>query len=308
MSLKRKAYGIVLVALTLLLGINACEKRTYQTIEELDSQNINEYIVKNNLSVNRYKNTNLYYQIVNSGTGNAIEFDKVYPIVFAVRSLDGLYVANDTLTSSNRYLDFLGYFPFGKSYAGTPNSPVERQDDLKYVIKEMLEQSNGQIRIIVPSRLTGWGRKGNRDLGIPPNASMDYLISVYDNLDDYEDGVIQSSILRAGYSLDEFTKTADNIYYKIIEEGTGQSISSTSIIKAKYTLKDPAGKTLENNTEGLELNLGGGTITAWPKVVPLIKVGGKIRFFTPSKNAYGPAGNDNVSPFLSLDFEVEIIE
>lgn len=300
--------SVVLISIGLLVGFVSCEKKTYQTIEELDNENINEYIVKNNLNVQRYKNTDLYYQVITPGTGNTLGFDKTYPIVYTVRSLDGSYMADDTLAISNRYLDFLGYFPFGSSYAGRPNSPVERQDDLKYVVKEMLQQSDGQIRIIVPSRLTGWGRKGNRDLGIPPNASMDYIISVYDNLGDYEDGVIRSSIELAGFSVSEFTKTSDNIYYKILEQGTGDAITSTSIVKAKYTLKNPAGQQLETNNEGLELNLGGGTISAWPKIIPLINVGGKIRFFTPSQHAYGPAGNDNVSPFLSLDFEVEIIE
>ena len=304
----RSAIRLVFMATALMIGLGSCEKKTYQTIEELDNANISEYIVKNNLSVQRYKNTDLYYQIIKPGTGKQLNFEEQYPLIFTVRSLDGVYQANDTLLAGNRYLDYLGYFPFGYVQAGNPNSPVERQDDLKYVVKEMLQQSNGQIRIIVPSRLTGWGRKGNRDLGIPPNASMDYLISVYDNLEDYEDGVIRSSIERAGFAVSEFTKTSDNIYYKIITQGTGKAITSTSIVKAKYTLKDPAGKQLETNSEGVELNLGGGTISSWPKVIPLINVGGKIRFFTPSKNAYGPAGNDGVSPFLSLDFEVEIIE
>lgn len=79
-------------------------------------------------------------------------------------------------------------------------------------------------------------------------------------------------------------------------------------MKAKYTLKDPAGKELETNTDGVELNLGGGTISAWTKIIPLIRVGGKIRFITPSKYAYGPSGNENIAPFISLDFEVEIVE
>lgn len=309
MVLKGKSLrNLAILSTVILIGLGSCEKRTYQTIEELDGANINEYIIKNKLSVNRYKNTNLYYQIIKPGTGNPITFEGTYPLIYTIRSLDGSYQAIDTLASSNRYLDFMGYFPFGNTYAGTPNSPVERQDDLKFVIKDMLQHTNGQIRILVPSRLTGWGRNGNRELGIPPNASMDYLISVYDNLDDYEEGVIQASIVREGFSLAEFTKSPDNIYYKIIEPGTGDPISSTSIVNAKYKLKDPSGKVLEDNTDGLELNLGGGTITAWTKIIPLIKEGGKIRFFTPSKNAYGPAGNDNVSQFLTLDFEVEIIE
>ncbi len=306
--MRKSPVYLVLFSMALLLGFGSCEKKVYQTIEELDNENINAYIIKNNLTVQQYKNTDLYYQVIQQGTGAEIRFDKSYPMIFTIRSLDGVYNASDTLSASNRYLDFMGYFPFGSSAAGTPNSPVERQDDLKYVVRDVLQQTNGQIRIIVPSRLTGWGRAGSRTLGIPPNASLDYLISVYDDLDDYEDRVIRASIAKAGFSVDDFEKTSDNIYYRIIEAGTGSTITANSTVTAKYTLKDPAGNQLETNTDGVELNLGGGTISAWTKIIPLIRVGGKIRFMTPSKYAYGPSGNENIAPFISLDFEVEIVE
>jgi FKBP-type peptidyl-prolyl cis-trans isomerase len=304
-----RKYSKIFAVLAITFGalVSSCEEKSYQTIEELDNENISEYIAKNNLTVHRYKNTGLYYQILKQGTGAELRFDRGYPIVFSIKSLDGTYQALDTLNSSNRYIDFLGYFPFGSAQAGQPNSPVERQDDLKYVIKEILQNGNGQIRILVPSHLTAWGRNGNRFLGIPPNASMDYTISIYDDLEAYEDQVIQGSIQKSGQSLTEYTKTADGIYYKILSQGTGDAITGTSTVKAKYTLKNQAGTVIETNSEGIEFNLGGGVITAWTKIIPMINKGGKIRFYTPSRYAYGPNGNDNVGPFFSLDFEVEII-
>lgn len=296
--------GVFLFSAAILL-FSSCEKKDYQTIEELDNENINAYIQKHNLNVTQYKDTDLFYEIIREGTGKAISYAETYPVVFTLKSLDGKFSAVDTMASGNRYLDYLGYFPFGSAYAGSSNSPVERQNDLKDVVKDILQNTNGQIRIIVPSRLTAWGRQGDRDLGIPPNASLDYLITVHENLDEYEDQVILNAITNAGFALDEFTKTEDNIYYKILEPGTGNIITADSTITADYTLRNPAGVSIQTATD-VSLNLAGGTITAWPKIIPLINKGGKIRFFTPSKFAYGTSGGNSIGPFVSLDFEVTI--
>lgn len=305
--MKNSSSYFILSVFVALIVFASCEKRTYQTIEDLDNENITAYIAQNNLNLSRYKNTDLYYQVIRPGTGSPIQFEKSYPMIFTIRSLDGVYQAVDTLAATNRYYDFLGYFPFGSAAAGTPNSPVERQDDLKYVVKDILQQTNGQIRIVVPSRLTGWGRQGSRDLGIPANASMDYLITVHDNLEDYEDQVIQEAIVRAGFALADFEKTEDNIYYRVLSPGTGATFTSFDRIQAKYTLRNPAGTVLETS-DSIALDLNGGTIAAWSKVIPKVKVGGKIRMISPSGQAYGTAGSGSIGPFLPLDFEVEVLK
>lgn len=298
---------IAVAAVTLLFTGNSCEKQTYQTIEELDNENINRYIQENNLSVERYKNTDLFYQVIRPGTGRSMKFSETYPLVFTINSLDGTFQAKDTLSANNRYYDYLGYFPFGSVAAGISNSPVERQDDLKYVVRDILKNTNGQIRIIVPSRLTAWGRRGDRTLGIPPNASLDYTISVHDNAPDYEDAVMQHSIINAGMSVEQFTKSEDNIYYRILNPGTGDVITKDSIVTVDYSLRDPAGELVESY-EDVRLNLAGGTIKAWTEMLPLIRKGGKIRFFSPSAMAYGLQGASGIPPFMSLDFEVSIKE
>ncbi len=291
--------AIGIMAIVSLLG---CEKKTYQSFEELDNANIREYIDKNNLTVHQYKETDLFYQVLEEGTGGPIDYTKTYPVVYTVKSLDGKYNAADTLNGSNRYADFFGYFPFGSSYAGTPT--VERPGDFKEVIREVLQNTNGKVRIIVPSRLM-YGRNGRPTLGIPPNASLDYVVTVHDNFADYEDGVIQQMIANASLNVDDFIKREDRIYYHIIEQGTGDGITTDSTITVDYTLKNPEGKVLDSNTDA-DFNLAGGVISAWTKLLPLLNKGGKIRFFTPSDHAYGKAGTTGIAPFLSLDFEVEV--
>ena len=291
--------AIGIMAFASLLG---CSKKEYQSFEELDNANIRAYIERNNLTVHQYKETDLFYQVLEEGTGSPIVYTETYPIVYTVKSLDGQYNAADTLSANNRYADYFGYFPFGSAYAGTPT--VERPGDFKEVIREVLQHTHGKIRIIVPSRLM-YGRNGRPSLGIPPNASLDYVVTVHDNFAEYEDQVIQQMIANASLNVDDFTKREDRIYYRIIEQGTGDALTADSAVTVDYTLKGPDGSVLDSGTDA-DFNLAGGVIAAWSKIVPLVNKGGKIRFFTPSDHAYGRTGNTQIAPFLSLDFEVEV--
>lgn len=306
-----KRFFPIIMASVLFLAVG-CEKKEYQTIEELDNENIQAYIRQNNLTLERYKETNLYYQVLEPGTGRDIDFRDQFPIVFTIRSLDGKYAANDTLSTANRYADLFGYYPFGASAANDP--VVERTEDFKEVIKEVLQKTNGKIRIVVPSRLLNFGgRNGNPRLGISPNSSMDYVIHVHDNFADYEDAVIHKMITNAGMDVADFEKTENNIYYHILSPGTGDIITADSTVKATYTLRDPAGE-VRDSGESVSFNLNGGVISSWTDIVPLVRKGGKIRFFTPSPNGYGVTGvpasatTPGMAPFLSLDFEVEVVD
>ncbi|SEK18770.1 FKBP-type peptidyl-prolyl cis-trans isomerase [Parapedobacter koreensis] len=286
-------------AIAFLMG---CEKKEYQSFEELDNANILEYIQRNNLNVSQYKETDLFYQVLEEGTGNPIDFTKTFPVVYTVKSLDGAYNSGDTLSFNNRYADYFGYFPFGSSAAGT--ATVERTGDFKEVIREILQKTNGKIRIIVPSRIM-YGRNGVPSQGIPPNASLDYVVTVHDNFEDFEDDwVIPNMIKRAGLAIDEFTKTEDGIYYNILTQGTGDAVHVDSTLTLNYTLKRPDGSIAESNTD-YEAKLTD-LIPAWNKVIPLLNKGGKIRFFTPSTQAYGASGSSNIPSYASLDFEVEV--
>src|SRR5690606_840200 len=124
------------VAFLSAILFTSCEKKEYQTIEELDEENIRNYIQANGLTVQPFENSGIYYQVLQEGTGKDIEYTDRVPLVFSQRSLDGRYQAVDSLHSNNRYADFFGYFPFGSSYAGQPGSPVEKEESMKQVVKQ----------------------------------------------------------------------------------------------------------------------------------------------------------------------------
>src|SRR3546814_11646164 len=81
-------------------------------------------------------------------------------------------------------------------------------------------------------------RNGRPNLGIPPNASLDYVVSVHDNFTDYEDQVIQRMIVNESLNIDDFTKREDGIYYQNMEQGTGDAITADSTVTVDYTLTD----------------------------------------------------------------------
>src|SRR5690606_27553594 len=111
---------IAAIGIMAIVSLMGCEKKEYQSFEELDNANIREYIQKNNLTVHQYKETDLFYEVLEEGTGKPIDYTEAYPIVYTVKSLDGVYNSADTLSLNNRYADVFGYFPFGSSAAGTP--------------------------------------------------------------------------------------------------------------------------------------------------------------------------------------------
>src|SRR5690606_31299517 len=265
---------IAAIGIMVIVSLMGCSKKEYQSFEELDNANIREYIQKNNLTVHQYKETDLFYQVLEEGTGNPIDYTETYPIVYTVKSLDGTYNSNDTLSINNRYADYFGYFPFGSAYAGTPT--VERPGDFKEVIREVLQHTNGKVRIIVPSRLM-YGRNGRPSLGIPPNASLDYVVTVHDNFIDYEDQVIQQMIANASPNSDEVYDIENNIYCQTIEKRTGDDILEDSTITVNYSKKNPKGHVDVSGTNK-EFNLPSGGISSWPNIAHLIYIGGKNLF------------------------------
>jgi FKBP-type peptidyl-prolyl cis-trans isomerase len=172
-----------------------------------------------------------------------------------------------------------------------------------------LKKEGGTIRVLVPSR-KAYGRNGSGP--IPGNASLDYTVKVLEKakLAQYEDAVIQNYLSKN--SLSGFTKSADNIWYKIAEPGTGSKIIGLdSTLTFNYTGRLLNGTVFETN-EGASTILVN-YIPSWQKAIPLIKEGGSIRFIAPSSLSYGLAGSQassvgqvSIPAFAPLDFEVKV--
>jgi len=301
------------IALFSLLGFatfSACKKQEYVSIEELDTQNIEAYIKANNLQVEPLGNTGMFYQILEEGKGHDLSYKGQYPVVYTVRSLDGTYTVQDTFAAASRYFDYLGYFlgesPQGSTIANLPSyqGELEKDEGLKMILRQVLKKTDGKIRILIPSRLMSHGRNGNTDLGIPSNASMDFMIRIIDSasMPAYEDLSIRKRIEGLGLELADFEKTESGIYYHIDEQGEGKPITIDSTITAAYSLSLFNGTEVEtsDSTNFTLKNL----VKAWQEIIPKVNKGGEVHFFTPSKSAYGYVGVG--VPFSALEFKVSI--
>ena len=320
--------GSILVISALLLCFGC--KKEYETIEELDEKNIEEYIRANNLQIET--SGGVRYQIIKQGTGADLKYKEVVPVIFTVKSLDGQYVSADTFSTGNRYgafgantyyagvvaSDFLGYFGSEKRYPAA----------LKTAVVEILKKRGGEIRVIVPSR-EAYGRNG---LGtIPGNASLDYSIKVLNENDivAYDDqsinkymqanGLTGFSSRKINVRNPDRASTTDSVeatlYYKINDAGSGSPITTDSTITAEYTGKFFNGQVFDQATSSNPASfLLSNVIPGWQKSIPMIKGGGSIRLLIPSTLAYGFAGSRNdygavtIPTASCLDFEVKVTD
>lgn len=284
--MRTMTYKVYFFVLLLAAVITGCEK-SYESIETEDEKNIQAYIQKNGLNVTQYDTTGIYYQITSTPPEQAdsLDYTKQLPIIYTVRSLDGAYSSQDTVL--NRYGNYFGYF-----------SPAGIRD----IVKKALKKQGGEIRIIVPSR-KAYGRSGNKTLGIPGNASLDYTIKVLERkkLPQYEDGMIRKYLEREG--LTGFTRTESGLFYKILEQGTGSSITIDSTLTTDYTGKFLNGKVFESSSSTYPL---AGRVLGWQEGLSFLKEGGSIRMVFPSPLGYGVPGNSGIPGFSPLDFEVKV--
>lgn len=275
--------------LVILLGLNACTK-SYPGIDEVDSQAVSKYIQDNNLSVQQYGQSGIYYQIITQGTGPDIDYSTQIPILYTVKTLDGNYSSLDTI--GNRYANFFGYF---------------KPDSLREVIKNALVKQGGSIRIIMPSRFA-FGKSGSGS--IPGNSSLDFTVTALtaNKLPEYEDYVIGEYL--QDNNLSGFTKASEGYYYKIIDPGTGvDAITESTTITVEYTGKLLNGTVFDQTATGATATFVlGNTVEGWRLAVPMLKEGGTMQLVIPSSLAYGLNGSGAIPPFNALYFSIKVTD
>ena len=279
-----RKYNAYLILALIIFAVSACEKE-YDGIEVLDEKNIQDYIEKNDLNMTAFGSTGIYYTETKTPTGPEVANNKEIALIYTIRSLDNNSTALDTFT--NRYSDFLGYLA---------------PEGFRIGVKDILKKSDGEIRLIIPSRLA-YGRNGNGV--IAGNSSVDVTIKAIDlaSLSQYDDSVIR--LYMKSNNLTGFSKTSSGLYYKITDPGTGDQVLPASELTAQYTAKLFNGNQIDSG-ESYRFYLDD-LIKAWQEGLPLLKQGGSIRLLVPSGLAYGPKGSGPVTPFSCLDFDIKVL-
>ncbi|MDR0835015.1 MAG: FKBP-type peptidyl-prolyl cis-trans isomerase [Tannerella sp.] len=105
--------------------------------------------------------------------------------------------------------------------------------------------------------------------------------------------------------------TPSGLQYKIITEGTGEIPVDNSTVKVNYrgTLIDGAEFDSSYKNEKPASFRVNQLIKGWSEALKLMPVGSKWEIYVPQEIAYGASEkNDNIPPFSTLIFELELLE
>lgn len=129
------------------------------------------------------------------------------------------------------------------------------------------------------------------------------------NIDSVAQQKLEEDILNAKLSKDSVTYK-DGIFYQPIKEGTGRLVKITDTVVVHYKgwlFSD--GSVFDQTKEKPATFPLSRLIRGWQIGVPQCKVGGTIRLFIPSGNAYGiRTFATDIPPNSTLVFDVEVVE
>jgi FKBP-type peptidyl-prolyl cis-trans isomerase FkpA len=106
-----------------------------------------------------------------------------------------------------------------------------------------------------------------------------------------------------------YTVDSNGIYYQVIEQGSGMTPNSNSIITVTYTASTLDGNVVDKTTDPVKQPLSD-FIEGWRIALPYIQKGGHIKMVIPSSLAYGCTGISDlkIAPNSPLYYDVVLID
>lgn len=286
------SYTLALIGLIVVLG--SCKKE-YESIETADDAKIQQYIQKNNLTVTK-DSSGFYYQVIPSGNPGE-KFTSKDSVLYHVEIKSLLNGTSYFADPSRANLGtFVGYANNLNGY----NIPAIRTTILDMV-------PGDQARILLPSYLA-FGRNGFETINVPSNEIIDLVITTFPEKDQkkLDDRLIREFISKNNIS--GMVKHPSGVYYSVVTPDSSKIVfNGGSTINAKYNGKYLDGVSFDSSTDGIDFSLTG-VIPAWQKVIPMGKVGSKLRLLVPSAEGYGTLGSSPIPPNAILDFDVEVVK
>lgn len=278
---------ILSLSIFAVLAFSACKKET-RSLKQIEEENIQAYLKSNNLTGFTKTDSGYYYKVISVGTGDAVGYPDYVGIAQTTTAVNNS--ASFEFSKYNPRYDYLGYI-----------KPESWRESILKIKK------GGEVRVITPSYLA-YGKDGSGST-IPGNTILDTKITLVNDTDRpaYEDALINTYLAENSLTA---TKDANGIYYKIITAGTGTAITSeTASLKVVYKGNLLTGSVFDQATSSSPLTINiSNTIEGWKKALPLIKAGGKMKIYIPSRYAYGSNPPNGIPTNAILEFEVEVLE
>ncbi len=267
-----------------IVFLSSCEKE-YETIEQVDNQNIAAY-KKANSSLSFTDIDGYSYSITNPGTGADLKSsDSVY-YSYAFKSTNGtVYSQTSNLMIPGTLLGYIDRFDIGgRAFVFKP---------VREVFSKL--KRGGKAVLLLPSRMA-FGKNGLSTFGIGSNETIVVELALYTYAKRHE---VDAYEIPEFISKNNLTFTNDlttGIRYNVITPGTGTDlVGPKTTFVCNYTGRFLDGTVFEQR-DAITFRLEE-LIKGWGILSGRVSAGGKIRILLPSHLAYGS------NP---LDFDIEI--
>lgn len=205
--------------------------------------------------------------------------------------------------------DFIGTFYDGEEFNNTFDGGQPATifvDNLPPGLEEGLQLApiGSRYEFVLPPELA-YGNNPPQGSGIPPGAVLIFEVEVLHS-SNYD-----SIFLDENAQQENVMVTESGLQYRVIEEGSGESPGSDSVVNVEYTGTFIYGETFDTsrNTDGpATFNLGG-VIDGFSEGIQLMQEGARYELFIPGNLAYGqnPPQQSPIYPNATLIFDVELI-
>lgn len=104
--------------------------------------------------------------------------------------------------------------------------------------------------------------------------------------------------------------TASGLQYKVVKMGDGEKPKANSYVKVNYEGRTIDGKVFDSSYERkqpAQFSLMQ-VIEGWTEVLQLMPVGSEFEVYIPQQLAYGPQDQENIKPYSTLIFKIELLE
>lgn len=101
--------------------------------------------------------------------------------------------------------------------------------------------------------------------------------------------------------------TSSGIYYIETLKGSGPEVKGGNEVRVKYTGTFIDGEEFDSGIFPFFVGYGQ-VIRGWDEGVNYMREGGKATLIIPSSMAYGPLGRNEIPPYTTLIFMVEVLE